>query len=131
MNMKYMLLMQGTLKDMNTFLTWPKDVLKKHIEFMDTYNKELQKNGEWVVAEGLEWADKAKIVTAKSGGAPAVFDGPFAETKEFLAGWWIVNVRDEARAIELAAKASAAPGPGGKPMNMPIEVRAIGTAPEV
>ena len=127
--MKYMLLMQGTQKDMNTFLSWPPDVLKKHIEFMDTFNKELQKNGEWVMGEGLEWPDKAKVVTAKSG-APVVFDGPFAETKEFLAGWWIVDVRDEARAIELAAKASAAPGPGG-PINMPIEVRAIGTAPEV
>ena len=49
-------------------------------------------------------------------GAPVVTDGPFPEAKEFLAGYWIVDVESEERAIEIAAEASAAPGPGGKPI---------------
>ena len=64
-------------------------------------------------------------------GTPAVTDGPFAEAKEFLAGYWIVDVDHPARAYEIAAGASAAPGPGGKPMNMPIEVREVMSAPPV
>ena len=58
------------------------------------------------------------------GGAP-ITDGVFAESKEFLAGFWIVQVDTTERAYELAAKASAAPGRGGEPMNMPIEVRQV------
>ena len=58
-------------------------------------------------------------------------DGPFAEAKEFLAGYWIVDVDSPARAYEIAAGASAAPGKGGEPLNMPIEVREVMSAPPV
>jgi hypothetical protein len=60
-----------------------------------------------------------------------VTDGPFAEAKEFLAGYWIVDVENQERAYEIAARASAAPGPGGAPLNMPIEVRQVMSAPPV
>ena len=60
---------------------------------------------------------------------PVVTDGPFAETKEFLAGYWIVDVESPERAVEIAAHISAAPGPGGGPLNMPIEVRQVMCAP--
>ena len=61
--------------------------------------------------------------------APVVSDGPFPESKEFLAGYWMIDVDSEERAIEIAAKASAAPGPGGRPIGEYIEVRAIMSAP--
>jgi hypothetical protein len=70
-------------------------------------------------------------VRAGKHGAPAVTDGPFPESKEFLAGWWIVDVDRTERAYEIAAKVSAAPGPGGKPLLMPIEVRQVMSAPPV
>jgi hypothetical protein len=60
-----------------------------------------------------------------------VTDGPFAETKEFLAGYWIVDCDSPERAYEIAARASAAPGPGGAPLNMRIEVRQVMSAPPV
>ena len=62
---------------------------------------------------------------------PAVTDGPFPEAKEFLAGYWIVDCESPQRAYDIAARASAAPGPGGRPLNMAIEVREVMSAPPV
>jgi hypothetical protein len=66
-----------------------------------------------------------RIVRAQKDGTPAITDGPFPESKEVLAGYWIIDVETPQRAFELAARASAAPGPGGVPLNMPIEVRPV------
>jgi hypothetical protein len=93
------------------------------------FNKELTESGELVAAEGLAGPDEVKVVRAQKGGPPAVTDGPFAEAKEFLAGFWIVDVESPERAYELAARASAAPGPGGAPLNMAIEVREVMSGP--
>jgi hypothetical protein len=95
---------------------------------MHRYNKELTEAGEWVEAQGLTPPGQAKLVRAGKNGIP-VTDGVFPESKEFLAGFWIVEVESPERAYHLAAKASAAPGPGGKPLNMPIEVRQVMSAP--
>src|SRR5262249_37327402 len=100
-------------------------------EFMHELNRELVKSGEFLLAEGLELPHAAKTVTAKQAGKPLVTDGPFPEAKEFLVGFWIVQVPSAQRAYEIAARASVAPGPGGAPMGIPIEVRAVGSAPEV
>ena len=105
----------------------PKD-LEAHIAFMHDLNRELTQSGELVGAEGLAPPGQAKLVRAGKNGVP-VTDGPFAETKEFLAGFWIVDVDRPERAYEIAAKASAAPGPGGTPMVIPIEVRQVMRAP--
>jgi hypothetical protein len=110
---------------------WPPQDLKAHIDFMMRLNKELTDAGELVGAEGLAGPNEARVVRATSGGAPAVTDGPFPESKEFLAGYWIVEVERTERAYEIAAKASAAPGPGGSPLNIPIEVRQVMSAPAV
>jgi hypothetical protein len=67
-------------------------------------------------------------VRAGEGGVPVVTDGPYPETKEFLVGYWIVDCESQERAFELAASVSVAPGPGGKPLNMPIEVRQVMSA---
>ena len=111
--------------------SWSPDDLKAHIGFMHSLNKELTEAGELVGAEGLAAPGEAKIVRAGKNGVPAVTDGPFAEAKEFLAGYWIVEVDEPQRAYEIAAKASSAPGPGGKPLIIPIEVRQVMSAPLV
>jgi hypothetical protein len=81
-----------------------------------------------VAAEGLAWPDQAKVVRAGKDGAP-VTDGVFPEAKEFLAGYWIVDVESVERAYAIAARASAAPGSGGVPLNMPIEVQQVMSGP--
>jgi len=103
---------------------WAPQDLKAHIEFMKSFNRELAATGEWVDGQGLAAPGEAKLVRAGKNGAP-ITDGPFAESKEFLAGYWLVDVASAERAYALAARASAAPGPGGAPMNMGIEVRQV------
>jgi hypothetical protein len=129
--MKYMLLMQGSQAGWQTFNGMPLDDVKAHIGFMKRLNAELTESGELVDAQGLAFPDQAKVVRAQPGGAPAVTDGPFPESKEFLAGYWIVDCESADRAIEIAARASAAPGRGGVPMGIPIEVRQVMSAPPV
>ena len=85
--------------------------------------------GELVGCEVLAAPGQAKLVRAGKSSAPEVTDGPFAEAKEFLAGYWIVDVDSPERAYALAGEVSAAPGPGGKPINMPIEVREVMSGP--
>ena len=101
------------------------------IEFMKRFHKELTESGELVGAEGMASPGEARVVRAGKGGAPEVTDGPFPEAKEFLAGYWIVDVETTERAYALAARASAAPGKGGMPLNMAIEVRQVMSAPPV
>jgi hypothetical protein len=130
--MKYMLMMnapQGN-GDWNV-AAWAPEDLKRHIAFMKDFAQELHASGELVGAEGLASPAQARIVRAGKAGAPEVTDGPFAEAKEFLAGYWIVDCETTERAYEIAARASAAPGPGGKPINMPIEVREVMSGPPV
>jgi len=127
--MKYILMM-NTMKagPSEGILAWAKQDLEAHIAFMHKLNKELKEAGEFVLAEGLTFPDEAKLVRAGKNGMP-ITDGIFPESKEFLAGFWIINVATPERAYAIAARVSAAPGPGGVPLNMPIEVRAVMSAP--
>jgi hypothetical protein len=131
--MKYMLMMHTprTGWDTSGIGTWPPEDLKAHIRFMHRLNQELKEAGELISAEGLAGPEGARVVRAGKGGVPVVTDGPFAEAKEFLAGYWIVDCESPARAYEIAARASAAPGKGGAPLNMRIEVRQVMSAPPV
>ena len=131
--MKYMLMMHAPRAGWEPagIATWPPEDIKAHINFMHRFNKELKEAGELVGAEGLAGPEQARVVRAKKGGGPEVTDGPFAEAKEFLAGYWIVDVESREQAYEIAARASAAPGQGGVPLNMPIEVREVMSAPPV
>lgn len=125
--MKYMLLMQFSAKtaDFPAIDTWSAEEVRAHIAFMREVNEKLTGDGELVDAQGLAMPGQARIVRAGDGPEPVVSDGPFPETKEFLAGYWIVDCDGLDRAIELAAHISTAPGPGGRPLNMPIEVREV------
>ena len=127
--MKYMLMMNAPRGDGQYQVTqWKPEELKAHIGFMHQLNRDLTKSGELVGAEGLASPGEAKLVRAGKNGQPAT-DGVFPETKEFLAGFWIVDVERAERADEIAARASSAPGPGGKPLVIPIEVRQVMSAP--
>ncbi len=129
--MKFMLMMgMKTDKESTSkgIMTWPKEAIQAHIGFMMALNQELRATGELVSAEGLAWPDQAKLVRADKDGVP-VTDGVFPESKEFLIGYWIIDVGSADRAYRVAARASAAPGPGGLLLNMPIEVRQIMSGP--
>jgi hypothetical protein len=130
-DVKFMLMMHCPANVAEELAAWPPADFGAHIEFMIELAKDLAASGELVLAEGLEMPDKAKLVVATRPDRPSVTDGPFAESKEFLAGFWLVDVPSAERAYEIAARASSAPGPGGKPMGIPIEVRQVGVAPEV
>ncbi len=125
--MKYILMM-NTMRSGAGVPAWPKVDLRAHINFMHNVNRDLHEAGEWVSAEGLSFPDQSRLVKAGRDGVP-VTDGVFPESKEFLAGFWIVDVESPERAYAIAARISTAPGPGGKPLNMPIEVRPIMSAP--
>ncbi|MEO8130629.1 MAG: YciI family protein [Bryobacteraceae bacterium] len=126
--MKYILMMSHRKSETEGIGTWPKKDIQAHIAFMMSLNKELRASGELVSAEGLAFPDQAKLVRAGKNGEP-VTDGIFPETKEYLAGYWIVDVESPEQAYSIAARASAAPGPGGAPLNMPIEVRQVMSGP--
>ncbi len=126
--MKYMLMMNTPGGGPYKINEWARKDLEAHIGFMRTFLKKLQDAGELAGAEGLAGPDQAKLVRAGANGEP-ITDGVFPESKEFLAGYWIVDVDSPERAYAIAAEASAAPGPGGKPLNMGIEVRQVMSAP--
>lgn len=109
---------------------WAPEDIKRMVGFMNDLNKDLKTAGQWVTGEGLVSPDQARLVTAQGDGSPSVTDGPFAESKEFIAGFWIIDVKDATEAYKFAARVSSCPGPGGKPLNMPVEVRAVGEAPK-
>jgi hypothetical protein len=125
--MKYILMMNfpvGAWKAERMDL-WPPQDAKRHMDFLRRFNKELTEAGEFVRTEGLGGPEQMKVVQAKKDGTPAITDGPFPESKEVLAGYWIIDVETPQRAYALAARASAAPGRGGAPLNMPIEVHPV------
>ena len=128
--MRFMLMMTGgAAKPGEGIENWPKDAFKAHIEFMHDFNRRLKEEGAFVDAQGLDYPPRPKIVRATRERKPSVTDGPFAETKEHLFGYWIVQVASPEQAYEIAARASAAPGPDGQPLNMPIEVRQVPEGP--
>jgi hypothetical protein len=124
--MKFMLLQHyGRVEgDVPPMTEWAPEDVQAHIDFQVDLNKELTERGELVDAQGLTGPELAKIVLATDG-APVVTDGPFPESKELLAGYRMVDVESEERAIEIAAQSSEGPGPNGVPLRQQIEVRQV------
>jgi hypothetical protein len=131
--MKFLLLQnyQGGIGCDVPMSEWAPQDIKAHIDFQHTVNQELLDKGELVEAQGLAGPEVAKFVTFDGVGSPVVTDGPFAEAKELLAGYRMVDVESAARAVEIAARISAAPGPNGVSIQQPIEVRQVMDAPSV
>jgi hypothetical protein len=125
--MKYILMMTGKKSEFDEYARWSKEDLQANVSFMRAFSKELKDSGVFVSTEGLGWPSEAKLVRAGKNGEP-ITDGIFPESKEFLAGYWIVDVESPEQAYKIAARVSHAPGPGGKPGNMPIEVRPVLTS---
>jgi hypothetical protein len=109
---------------------WSPEDIKAHIEFQQALNAELAELGELVDAQGLAGPELAKFVVSDGISAPVITDGPYPEAKELLAGYRLVDVESAERAIEIAARASAAPGQNGVPIRQPIEVREVLSAPD-
>ena len=126
--MKYILLMSGTASGVNGYQAWSQKDRDAHMAVLRSLNKELTDSGEFVATQGLAAPREAKLVRGEKNGLP-ITDGVFPEAKEFLLGYWIVDVGSPERAYTIAGKISAAPGPGGVPTNMPIEVRAFASYP--
>jgi hypothetical protein len=122
--MKYILLMSSIKAGVSGYHTWSQSDRDTHMQTLGAVVKELVDTGEFVATEGLAEPKEAKVVRGEMNGVP-VTDGIFPESKEFLLGYWIIDVATPARAYAIAGRISAAPGPGGIPTNMPIEVRQI------
>jgi len=103
---------------------WKPEEVQAHLDYYRALHKELIASGELVASEVLAPPGLAKIVSS-DGSATNVVDGPFQEFKEWVAGYQIVDVESEERAIEIAAKISAVPGPDGVPIQQPIQVRRV------
>lgn len=129
--MRFMLLQNyGEVEaDVPPMTEWSPEDIRAHIEFQQTLNQRLTEAGELVDAQGLAGPEQARFVVSDGASAPVVTDGPLPEAKELLAGYRIVEVDSEDRAIEIAAQASAAPGPDGIAIRQPIEVREVMSAP--
>ena len=103
---------------------WKPEEVEAHLDYYRALGRELEASGERVQSEVLAGPDLAKIVTS-DGSSTVITDGPFQEFKEWLAGFQIVEVDSEERALEIAARLSAVPGEGGVPIQQPIQVRQV------
>ena len=123
---KYLLIVdyQPGVDETGGMSEWKPEEITAHMDYYGALREELLASGELVTQEALTGPELAKVVTS-DGSAPVVTDGPFAEFKEMLAGYQLVDVDSEERAIEIAAKISAVPGPGGVPLQQPIGVRRV------
>jgi hypothetical protein len=120
--MKYILMMSGTKAGVAGYHTSSQSDRDAHMQTLGAIVKDLVATGEFVATQPLAEPKEAKVVRGEKNGLP-VTDGVFPESKEFLLGYWIVDVATPERAYVIAGRISAAPGPGGVPTNMPIEVR--------
>ncbi len=132
--MKYLLLKHyrggpAPVQDLAPIHEWTPPEVDAHIQFMRDFAARLEQSGEYVDGQAL--APDGAFIRYDGEGRPPVVDGPFAETKDLIAGWMIIDVGSWDRAVELAGELSAAPGPGGEPIYEWLEVRPFLTEPPV
>jgi hypothetical protein len=106
---------------------WSPEEVSDHMQFMHDWAARLEATGELVEVRAL--LPEGAWVRYDGEGRPPVTDGPFAETKDLIAGWYVIDVDSYERAVELAGELSAAPGAGGKPIHEWLEVRPIYAEP--
>ncbi|WP_199421481.1 YciI family protein [Actinotalea solisilvae] len=100
---------------------WPPAAVDAHIQWMVDFARRLEESGEFVSHQAL--SPEGAFVRYGGDGRPPVTDGPFAETKDLVAGWMIIDVDSYERAVEIAGAYSAAPGPDGEPIHEWLELR--------
>lgn len=106
---------------------WTQDEISDHIQYMNDFATRLEATGEYVDGQAL--SPEGTFVRFDGEGRPPLTDGPFAETKDLIAGWMAIDVDTYERALELAAELSAAPGAGGRPIHEWLELRPFLTEP--
>lgn len=130
--MKYMLVTYGgKQEDWEGLAAWTDEDMHRMVAYMRELNADLQASGELLQSEGLSGPARAFVVRGSDDGPPVVVDGPYAESKEVIAGYWVVDVESRERLLEICRRASACPGPGGRILNQPVEVHPIMGAPDV
>lgn len=135
--MKYMLMILGSQADYDAMSgtpspgapAWSEDELKAMFQHMGALNDDLAESGELVDAQGLGEPSQSRLVTTDADGRPVVSDGPYGETKEVLAGYWVVDCATPERAYEIAARAYACPVPAGTATAPPVVVHPIQDGP--
>jgi hypothetical protein len=121
----FLLLTNHGGSDVPPMTEWDPADINAHLECLRALNAELAESGELVEMRALAAPELAKRVTSDGVSSPVVTDGPYPEAKEVLAGYQLLDVESEQRALEIAARVSAAPGPGGAPIRQTIEVRQV------
>ena len=108
---------------------WKPEEVDAHMRFMNDFSTRLERNGEFVEAQAL--SPDGEWVRYDGEDRRPMTDGPFAETKDLIAGWFVIDVDSYERAVELAGELSAAPGAGGNPIHEWLEVRPFLAIPEI
>ncbi len=106
---------------------WAPEEIDAHVAYMQDFAARLEESGEYVDGQAL--APEGAFVRYDGEGRPPVTDGPFPETKDLIAGWYVIDVDSWDRAVELAGQLSAAPGAGGEPIHEWLEVRPLLSLP--
>ncbi|MFF9339342.1 MULTISPECIES: YciI family protein [unclassified Streptomyces] len=130
--MKYLVMVQGSHADYEAMSgrgsaqspAWDKESLTAMFDFMSTLNKELLESGEMLDGQGLADPGETRHVSLDAAGSPVVTDGPYAETKEVLAGYWVLECESLDRVTEIAARVARCPQPAGAP-EYPVVIRRI------
>ncbi|MCX4970481.1 YciI family protein [Streptomyces sp. NPDC079020] len=130
--MKYLVMVQGTQADYDTMsgkgsehsVTWSEEDMQKMFAFMESVNNDLAESGELVDANGLTEPAQTRFVSAGKDGRPVISDGPYGETKELLAGYWVLDCESLERVTEIAARIALCPQPAGAP-EYPVVIRPI------
>ncbi|MFC9393734.1 YciI family protein [Streptomyces sp. NPDC057027] len=130
--MKYLVMVQGAQADYEAMVgrgtaqypSWDKTQLKAMFDHMNAINEEVSARGEMVDAQGLAAPSATRFVTVGADGEPVVTDGPYAETKEVLAGYWVLDCASLDRVTEIAAQVARCPVPPGSP-EYPVVIRPI------
>ena len=124
--MRLMVLVKATEDSENGVLPSTKD-----LEDMGAFNEELVKAGVMLDGDGLRPSEDGVRISYPDGEGPSITDGPFAETKDLIAGWMVIDVDSYDRAVELAGELSAAPGKGGTPIHEWLELRPFMTTADL
>jgi hypothetical protein len=129
--MRYMLLIHGDPEGWSGLSSWTPDDFKHMVGYMLELDADLRASGELLESNGLGGPGGARTVRAGADGTPAIRDGLRAGAKDFLVGYWVVDVASPERAVEIATHISVTPGPGGAPVNQQVEIHRIGEAPQL
>lgn len=130
--MKYLVMVQGSQADYEAMRgkasanspAWNEKDIKAMFAFMQGLNNDLAESGEMVDGQGLTEPAQTRFVSAGADGQPVISDGPYGETKELLAGYWVLDCASLERVTEIAARIALCPQPEGAP-EYPVVIRPI------